>query len=598
MKQKPDLGFWKLWNLSFGFFGVQTAYALQSAQVSRIFSTIGADPHELSYFWILPPLMGLLVQPIVGTLSDHTWTRFGRRLPYLLIGALVAVIVMCFLPNAGSLGLSLSSAIIFGLIMLMLLDTSLNMAMQPFKMLVGDVVNEKQKGLAYSIQSALCNAGSVLGYLAPIGLGLFLSTQAPEGVIPQNLIWSFYLCAAVVVVCVIYTFVKVKEMPPQEYALYNDIPQQVTASPKRKGIFSFLGNVPKVFWTVGVVQFFCWSAFLYMWTYSTDAIAGHSFDAPATQKISSITINGKKYSDKYLLHNNTKVIDKGVLTIAGIEVDGRMFSPESVLAGSDTIIKKGQLVYKFGIAAAEPGAVFANAGQKLTIDGVEVEVSNRAATVTTLSTITSDGKLELAHISKHNPADDTYEYEQVTVLPSVDAKDITVKRETELNTASEQYQKAGNWNGVLLAIQGVVALLWAMVLPRFRNRKVAYSLSLFFGAIGFISSWFLNSQWLLVISFGLVGMAWAAMLAMPFTILTNALKGGNIGTYLGFFNCTICVPQIIAAICGGSILGLFPKAANGTSQTALMLVVAGILLLVATLCVWFVKETSGSKSEE
>ena len=178
--QKPDLSFWKLWNLSFGFFGVQTAYALQSAQVSRIFSTIGADPHDLSYFWILPPLMGLIVQPIVGTSSDRTWNRFGRRLPYLLAGALIAVIVMCFLPNAGSLGFTLSSAILFGLFMLMLLDTSLNMAMQPFKMLVGDVVNEKQKGLAYSIQSALCNAGSVLGYLAPILLGLFLSTTAPK----------------------------------------------------------------------------------------------------------------------------------------------------------------------------------------------------------------------------------------------------------------------------------------------------------------------------------------------------------------------------------------------------------------------------------
>ena len=122
MKTKPDLGFWKLWNLSFGFFGVQIAYALQSAQVSRIFSTIGADPHDLSYFWVLPPLMGLIVQPVIGSMSDRTWNRFGRRLPYLLVGALVAIIVMCFLPNSGSLGLSVSSAIIFGLIMLMFLE--------------------------------------------------------------------------------------------------------------------------------------------------------------------------------------------------------------------------------------------------------------------------------------------------------------------------------------------------------------------------------------------------------------------------------------------------------------------------------------------
>ena len=162
LKNKPDLSFIKLWNLSLGFFGVQIAYALQSANISRIFATLGADPHNLSYFWILPPLMGIIVQPLVGTFSDKTWCRFGRRIPYLFVGALVAVLVMCMLPNAGSLGMTVSTAMVFGLVSLMFLDTSINMAMQPFKMLVGDMVNEKQKGLAYSIQSFLCNAGATL----------------------------------------------------------------------------------------------------------------------------------------------------------------------------------------------------------------------------------------------------------------------------------------------------------------------------------------------------------------------------------------------------------------------------------------------------
>ena len=167
MKIKPDLSFWKLWNISFGFFGVQIAYALQSANISRIFATLGADPHSLSYFWILPPLAGIIIQPIIGSASDKTWTRFGRRIPYLFVGSLIAVLVMCLLPNAGSFGMAVSTAMIFGLVSLMFLDTSINMAMQPFKMLVGDMVNEKQKGLAYSIQSFLCNAGSLVGYLFP-----------------------------------------------------------------------------------------------------------------------------------------------------------------------------------------------------------------------------------------------------------------------------------------------------------------------------------------------------------------------------------------------------------------------------------------------
>ena len=168
MKVKPDLSFWKLWNISFGFFGVQIAYALQSANISRIFSTLGADPHSLSYFWILPPLAGIIVQPIVGAASDRTWTRFGRRIPYLFIGSLIAVLVMCLLPNAGSFGMAVSTAMIFGRVSLTFLDTSINMAMQPFKMMVGDMVNEKQKGLAYSIQSFLCNAGSLVGVPVPV----------------------------------------------------------------------------------------------------------------------------------------------------------------------------------------------------------------------------------------------------------------------------------------------------------------------------------------------------------------------------------------------------------------------------------------------
>ena len=222
MKTKPDMSFWKLWNISFGFFGVQIAYALQSANISRIFATLGADPHNLSFFWILPPLMGIIVQPIVGAASDNTWTRFGRRIPYLFVGATVAVAVMCLLPNAGSFGMSVGTAMIFGLIALMFLDTSINMAMQPFKMLVGDMVNEKQKTKAYSIQSFLCNAGSLMGYLFPIFFTwIGIKNVAEEGVIPDSVIYSFYIGAAILILCVLYTTAKVKEWNPQEYAEYN-----------------------------------------------------------------------------------------------------------------------------------------------------------------------------------------------------------------------------------------------------------------------------------------------------------------------------------------------------------------------------------------
>lgn len=536
MKDQRDLSFWKLWNLSFGFFGVQIAYALQSSQVSRIFSTIGADPHDLSYFWILPPLMGLIVQPIVGSASDRTWNRFGRRLPYLLIGAVVAIIVMCLLPNSGSFGLAISQAIIFGLVMLMLLDTSINMAMQPFKMLVGDMVNERQKGLAYSIQSFLCNAGSVVGYVAPFVLAWFLSNTAPAGEVPPTVTWAFYLGAFILLLCVIYTFAKVKEMPPAEYAAFHGIDVAKEDKGPKENMFRLLIKAPKVFWTVGLVQFFCWAAFLYMWTYSTDAVALQAFDAPSVQEVTGVTIDGKSYDDKYFFVGKQPVIENGALTL----------TPD----GEATVL-----------SLLEPGTA-----------------------------------LTMAHIAKLDDNTGEYVLEQTSELPSVSAvSELTLNYKTVLDPSTKAYQDAGDWNGNLLAIQAIAAVLWAIVLAGFRRRKLAYSVSLLIGAAGFISVYFIHNQYVLGVSYALMGCAWAAMLSMPFTILTNALSGGNIGTYLGLFNSTITIPQIVAALCGGAILHCFPPAANGAPLTVGMLVVSGVLLLIGSVAVWNIKETFGSQ---
>lgn len=450
MKVKPDLSFWKLWNISFGFFGVQIAYALQSANISRIFATLGADPHSLSYFWILPPLAGIIVQPLVGAASDRTWTRFGRRIPYLFIGSLIAVLVMCLLPNAGSFGMEVSTAMIFGLFALMFLDTSINMAMQPFKMMVGDMVNEKQKGLAYSIQSFLCNAGSLVGYLFPfIFAWIGIQNTAAQGVIPDSVIYSFYIGAVILILCVIYTTVKVKEMPPKEYAEYHGISEN--EKKEKTNMLKLLVKAPKAFWTVGLVQFFCWFAFMLMWTYTNGSVAHNAFGAPV----------------------------------------------------SETIV---------------------NGITKVTLD-----------------------------------------------------------------TTSTQYQEAANWVGVLFAVQAIGSVLWAVCIPFFKDRRLIYSLSLVLGGIGFISTYFMHDPYMLFISFLLIGCAWAAMLALPFTILTNSLSGGHMGTYLGLFNGTICVPQIVAASLGGTILAWF------TPQGCLppeinMLVLAGVMLIIGAAAVYLIKE--------
>lgn len=530
MKTKPDLNFWKLWNLSFGFFGVQIAYALQSANVSRIFTTIGADPHDLSYFWILPPLMGLLVQPIVGMMSDKTWTRFGRRLPYLIVGALIAVVVMCFLPNAGSFKFTVSSAILFGLIALMLLDTSINMAMQPFKMLVGDMVNDKQKGLAYSIQSFLCNAGSIVGYIFPfILMWIGLSNVAPAGVVPDTVIWSFYLGAAILLICVIYSLIKVKEWPPKLYNEYNGVSE--TPQKGSNNLFKLLKDAPSTFWTVGLVQFFCWFAFLFLWTYSTNTVAINAFHTPTVQTISGINIDGKTYSANYIIANNSEiVVNHGKLT-------------------SDFFVK------------------------------------NKAPFTLTCADIASPipgGGFDLGDYTNYRiPAGAQCKYEKRTVL----------------DASSSQYNDAGNWVGLLYAVQALGSVAWAVMLPRFRSRKFSYTLSLLLGAAGFVMTAFFTNPWMLFISYVLIGCAWSAMLAWPFTILTNSLKKGNIGAYLGLFNCTICIPQIIAALAGGWILGLLHTPGE-IAPEYLMMVVAGVSLVLGAISVGFIKEKTNNDNNE
>ena len=331
--------------------------------------------------------------------------------------------------------MTVSTAMVFGLIALMFLDTSINMAMQPFKMLVGDMVNEKQKGLAYSIQSFLCNAGSLVGYVFPfVFAALGIANTAAKGTIPDSVIYSFYVGAAILILCVIYTVWKVKEWNPHDYNEYNGSLKSIEEKEEGSGNwFVLLRNAPSTFWKVGLVQFFCWFAFMYMWTYTNGTVADNCWGTT----------------------------------------------------------------------------------------------------------------------------------------------DVT----------SEGYQAAGNWVGILFAVQAIGSVVWAVVLPKFKNRKMAYSLSLVLGGVGFVSCAFIHDQYVLFVPFLLIGCAWAAMLAMPFTFVTNALQGyGHMGAYLGLFNGTICVPQIVAAAIGGVILSLV-----GSVQSSMM-VVAGVSVLIGSVVVFTIKE--------
>src|SRR5690606_3022211 len=273
---------------------------------------------------------------------------------------------------------------------ILFMDVASNVAMQPFKMMVGDMVNEEQKGFAYSIQSFLSNSGAVLASIFPFVLTLLgVSNTAPEGVVPRSVVVSFYVGAVILVICCLFTVLKVKEYSPAEYAAYHGI--RLNAKKEKVSMFALLRKAPKIFWTISLVQLFCWMGFQYLWTYGTGAIADNVWSTT--------------------------------------------------------------------------------------------------------------------------------------------------------NAASAEYQTAGNWFGILSAVQAIAAVIWSLVLSRISNNhhKPWYAISLLIGAIGFGSIFFVESQNLLLVSFFCIGIAWASMMMFPFTMLTNALSGENMGTYLGLFNSSICI---------------------------------------------------------
>ncbi|MGO2300107.1 SLC45 family MFS transporter [Paucilactobacillus nenjiangensis] len=437
----PDLRKSTIWMLSIGFLGVQMAFSLQSSQMSRIFQTLGADPTKLGFFFILPPLAGLVVQPMVGYYSDRTWSkRFGRRMPYLLIGALVSVIVMFLLPNSGSFGFSTFAALWFGAITILFMDLSSNVAMQPFKMVVGDMVNEKQKSYAYSIQSFLSNTGSVLATIFPYFLtAIGVANVAAKGQLPASVIISFYVGAIVLVIFSLISVFSVHEYDDATYELYHGVALNDKTEP-HVGIFTLLKRAPKTFWMVSLTQFFCWMAFQYLWTYGTGTVADN-------------------------IYHTT-------------------------------------------------------------------------------------------------------------------------------NAASQAFQDGGNWYGVMSAVYAISAVVWSLVLSKIpaEKSKVGYALSLFIGAFGFISVFFVTNKWVLIFSFILIGISWAGMMAYPFIMVTNSLNGAHMGTYLGLFNGSICLPQIVASVAS---FGLYPLLG---SEMKSMILLAGILMLIGAVSVFGIKEIDGANA--
>ena len=436
--KKPKLSFWQIWNLSFGFLGVQIGYSLQNGNTSRILEALGADVHSIGYFWLAAPMAGLIVQPIIGLSSDKTWTRLGRRIPFIFFGAIISAMAMFFMPNAEYFTYLLPP-LIFGAVMLLLMDTSFNVTMQPFRALVGDMVNDEQRNLGYSLQSALINFGAVFGSLLPWILAKAGVANVPAAgeKVAASVIWSFYIGGAILLITVLWTVFRTKEYAPKEHAFYNDIDLEAVEVKEKTSIFKLIGSAPTIFWQLGVVQFFSWFALFLMWVYTTRAIANQIWGAEA-----------------------------------------------------------------------------------------------------------------------------------------LDAKSIG-------------FNEAGDWTGVMFAFYSAVAAVFSLLIPTIAKsigRKKTYSFSLLLGGIGLASMYFVHDKTLLLLSISGVGLAWAAILAMPYAMLSGSLPADKMGVYMGLFNATITIPQIAAGVLGSTILAVF-----GGFPMAII-VIAGVSMLIAGLAVFFVKE--------
>jgi len=431
--KKPKLSFWQIWNLSFGFLGVQIGYSLQNSNTSSIFQSLGADVSHLSYFWLAAPLAGMIIQPIIGMFSDGTWTRFGRRIPYIFVGAVISTIALLLMPNCPAL--LAFAPLAMGAFILLFMDLSFNVTMQPFRALVADMLDDSQKTQGYVVQTFLINLGAVVGALLPLLMTWCgVSDEAVPGQVSKHIAYSYYGGGIILLLTVLVTVFKVKEYPPKEFAEYNGISAEKADEPKQS-FLSLLKSTPKVMLQLGVVQFFSWAALFMMWTYLKPAITG--------------------------------------------------------------------------VVTDPSGAVL------------------------------SEGATQ-------------------------------------------------TWVGVLNAIYPIpaciVSLFMAKIAMRYGNKPV-YAACLLCGAAGFIGLTLLRNQYALMIPMVGIGIAWAGILAMPYSILSRALDARRNGVYMGIFNFTITIPQIAIGFLGGLIV----KYCFG-SNPMMMLLSAGIFMLLAAVSVAFVKE--------
>lgn len=512
--QKPDLKFWQLWNMSFGFLGIQVGFGLQNANVSRIFQTLGAEIDQIPILWIAAPLTGLLVQPIVGHMSDKTWTRFGRRRPYFFIGAVLTTLALLVMPHSPQLWIAAGA--------LWILDASINVTMEPFRAFVGDMLPERQRTTGFAMQSFFIGVGAVFASALPWILTNWfaVSNVAPPGEVPDSVRYAFYVGAFFVFCAVMWTVLTTREYPPEELDAFAR--QETRGAASGEGA---RGRAPGSYFALG--------GLLLLIGGTTSVLL-----AQIASGAISIAEQALNMNDLYIVTVGLAVFGLILIAAGLIKQRGRADNPFSEII--DDLFSMPRTMRQLALVQFFTWfALF-------------------AMWIYTTSAVAA----------RHYGA--------------VDA-------------SSAAFNEASNWVGVLFAVyNGVAALVAFFALPRLAatvGRKRAHAIALIAGGAGLASVFVIADPNLLWISMAGVGVAWASIVSLPYSILAGALPARKMGVYMGIFNFFIVVPQLLAA----SLLGVLVRYAfNGEAAYALL--VGGGSLAAAALATMLVDDGDGSRA--
>jgi maltose/moltooligosaccharide transporter len=571
MTEKPHLSFWQIWNMSFGFLGIQFGWGLQMANMSSIYQFLGADEKDIPILWLAAPLTGLIVQPIVGYYSDRTWTALGRRRPYFLVGAILASLALIAMPNSPTLWVAAG--------LLWILDASVNISMEPFRAFVGDMLPKNQRKSGFAMQSLLIGFGAVLSSALPFILtnGFGVSREATvESPIPPAVKLAFYIGAGVFVAAVLVTIITTREYPPEDMEEFQRMKRDnAGVGHAFREILKGIGMMPTAMKQLSVVQFFTWLALFCMWIYFVPAVGKGIFGG--------MPLGLHDEAAKELIERETRWLAPATALARAYETRKNELSTEAVAARPQRPWY-GAAMQMFGLSPADP-----DPGER--IDAAMLDTLIREAATST--TAPTSQEAESPMVQRFALALAT---RQVTTADAPGIPAAAAEMQAAL-TSARLYQEGTAWGGVCFSAYNLIAFGFSFVLlamSRFLPAKGIHLVCLSIGALGLISAYFVKQPAMLLVSMAGVGVAWASILSMPYAMLANVIPGHKMGFYMGVFNFFIVLPQILAAVVLGKLVD---SLLGGDAMKAVLM--GGVSMAIASAATLIVgKESETGTPEE